>query len=148
MNPSQTLLQFSISLLAACSCLAFTPAPEDPDVYEQGALNRDQGNWQEALDIWASVLDSCDGHGAPDPRIGFSFIELVTEKEAVNLYEKASGLYFWGLAGTDFSAHSVNIKKEVERISPILTRDQRSTWLKLLEKNDKELLRKFEEDKT
>lgn len=145
MIPFKTLLQFSISLLTACSCLAFTPALGDSNFYEQGALQRDQGNWQDALDIWASVLDASDGRRAPDPRIGFSFIELVTEKEAVTLYEKASDLYFWGLAGTDFSPHSVDIKKEVQRISPILTRDQRSTWLKLFEKNDKELLKSIRE---
>lgn len=106
------------------------------DLYDQGVVQRDSGNWHEALNIWLTARDSMLAQGVSDPRIGIDFIKLVTEQHATEYYEKASMMYFWGFSQTLSSEFKEDIEKEVERLSPLLQKERYADWLKLLREND------------
>jgi GWxTD domain-containing protein len=105
----------------------------ESNLYEQGIAKKDSGNWEEALNIWETARDSMV---VSDPRIGIAYIRLVTEQHAVEYYEKASMMYYWGFSQTSANEFKEVVQKEIERISPLLPKEQYSEWLKLLKKGD------------
>jgi GWxTD domain-containing protein len=123
--------QFRLNLLLLIALLPFDISSSGAlDLYQQGLAQRDSGDWQAALDTWWSAMDSHQ-HIPPDPRIGFAFIELATQKQATDYYMKANQIYFWGLAG-DANSFKEELENEVERVAPILNQDLYSNWRKLL----------------
>ena len=73
----------------------------DPEIdptryYELGKERYNAGDWQDALRIWMTAITDSN-FVDPDPRLGISFIELITERELKNMYKSASLLYLWGM---------------------------------------------------
>lgn len=109
------------------------------DLYKQGMTQLNSDDWQAALNTWWTATDSTKNI-PPDPRIGFAFIELATQKQATDYYEKANQIYFWGLAG-DVNSFKEEFENEIERVAPILNEDVYSYWRKLLKNADPSLSR-------
>ncbi|MFQ5637143.1 MAG: GWxTD domain-containing protein [bacterium] len=115
------------------------------DSYSRGLQQRDRGNWQRALQIWSAARDSLDEQNRSEPRIGIAYIELATEKQASEYYRDATAMYFWGFSQYDSSPFSNVIKKEIDRLSPLLDQKTASGWFKLLESKDPILGHKIRE---
>jgi GWxTD domain-containing protein len=98
------------------------------DLYEQGMTQLDSGDWRAALDTWVAATDS-SRNIPPDPRIGFSFIKLATERQAAEYYQKANELYFWGLAG-DTEKFKDKLRDEINLIKPIASAAEAESWQK------------------
>jgi len=111
------------------------------DLYEQGLAQLDSGNWQAALDTWWTATDSSQTT-PPDPHIGFAFIELTTQKQATDYYEKASQIYFWALAG-DATQFKAELRTEVERLAPIASEEDYEALLKSLNHSDSSFSQKL-----
>jgi GWxTD domain-containing protein len=86
-----------------------------------------------------------------DPRIGFAFIELATQKDATKYYELACDLYSWGLSRAAGNPDFYDaIHKEVQRIAPILDEQQLRKWREDLRHGDAGMydrIRRFWSDK-
>lgn len=138
MNVSKTIF-----LLTTLCLLFFNPAAAQPqsqdnnqDHFESGRRLQRQGDWESALNLWLAARDTLSTDGRVDPRIGFAFIELATEKKATQFYDAASALYFWGLSGTNMGEFKEAIGQEIARLSPLLDEREHSAWLKLLDADD------------
>lgn len=118
---------------------------DQPGLYEQGVAQRDSGNWKEALNIWLTARDSMLAQGISDPRIGIDFIKLVTEQHATEYYAKASMMYFWGFSQITANEYQDVVQKEIERLSPLLPKEQYSNWLLWL-KNGKTSINRLMRD--
>jgi GWxTD domain-containing protein len=116
-------------------------ASSQDDLYQQGAIRRDSGDWQAALELWAQARDSLADR--PDPRIGIAYIQLATEKQATEFYDEASKIYFWGLSRDRFEKSDRLLMEDVQRISPLLSLQTREEWDGLLEKGQASLLEKI-----
>ncbi len=125
-----------------CGMVAYARAQNS--LFEQGLHEREEGHWEQALKIWLSAKDSLSEADA-DPRIGFGFIKLATEKQAESLYPQASDLYFWGLSTENVKRYHDVLKREVAWISPILNKKVRAQWEDLLKKNNPHLTREMKE---
>ena len=66
------------------------------DGYTLGLQKLEAGKWKEALQIWEAEYDSLKTIREVDPRIGITFIELVTKKNYYEIYPQASEIYMWG----------------------------------------------------
>ncbi|MFN1834469.1 GWxTD domain-containing protein [Balneola sp. MJW-20] len=107
----------------------------DTGIYEEGLSARDNGQIMKALDIWYSVVKS-SGPDDYDPRIGFAYIELVTQREMKQNYRKANEMYFWALNGLKMSEFKEVYEAELNRISPLITPKQRKAFQKDLNNED------------
>ncbi|HEX9653080.1 MAG TPA: GWxTD domain-containing protein [bacterium] len=105
------------------------------DLYQRGIAQRDSGNWQAALDTWWTAMDTTRTQIKPDPRIGCAFIELTTQKQATDYYDKANDMYFWGIS-CDVSSFKDELRDEIDRISPLLREEIYEVWPKLLKDAD------------
>lgn len=108
----------------------------DFDLYQRGLQEAQAGNWRQALNLWLEAKQALESEGLSDPRIGIAYIELATEKEATALYPMASELYFWGFSHYDMSRYRQVVGEEVDRISPLLTAEERREWQELLARGD------------
>lgn len=137
-------LTFLRILTAILAVLCFCASPVFPatiaELYEQGAEKRDSGDWQAALNIWATARDSTETAAATDPRIGFAFVELVTQQQDQQRYPQASEMYFWGLARADIERFESELKEEISRMSPIIPEEKEKSWLKSLERKQRTVL--------
>lgn len=125
-------LVVSVGLLPAPA----SPQPQPTHPYELGLRLKKSGDWQKALQVWLDGRAALDREGRSDPRIGFGFIELATERGATDYYPAASELYFWGLERYDMARFEQVIREELERMAAILDRRQRTEWNKLLSAHD------------
>lgn len=110
------------------------------DYYKAGLVHRDAGDWMAAVKSWVSAGQILQRQQKTDPRIGISFIELITEKKTVKYYELACEMYLWGFSPGGVQKYNKDIENEVERIVPLLNKDMRKKWHSLLKKNDPQLL--------
>ncbi|NIV92449.1 GWxTD domain-containing protein [candidate division KSB1 bacterium] len=133
------LAGFVCVLLVLCSGMSGSSAATIPNSYEQGLAHRDSGDWQKAIETWLAAKDSTRQPREIDPRIGFAFIELVAEKKAEPYYDKASEMYLWAFEQEDLKQYEETIREEIAGLSPIMSKDEGTEWLELLEKGDPKL---------
>jgi len=138
-TPKVLLSVTAILFLIYQSYISQTSSSIQFDFYERGIAQRDSGNWQAALDIWLSARDSLTDKNYSDPRIGIAFIELATREKAADYYPQASEIYFWGLSQVSITKFKWEIGNEIKRIGPLLSEEEISIWLVLLEENDTKL---------
>ncbi len=127
---------FVFLILASCRLSAYSV---ELGIYERGQLERENGNWEQALNIWVTALDSLPETTLADPRIGIAYIELATARQAEQFYEKASALYVWGLSRPDLTRFKQVVSGEMERLAPIVDKRQFQAWRKLLGAGDQKL---------
>ncbi|MCG8608853.1 GWxTD domain-containing protein [bacterium] len=105
------------------------------DSFTRGLALKEQGHWQAALEIWQTASDSMKEVGSSDSRIGFGFIQLATEKQATQFYDRASQIYFWGLSQDQVDSRYETLRRELERIFPLLDEKEREEWQQLFDAN-------------
>ncbi len=132
------LIAFLLAFLGSSKGFAIDPQPDPARYYELGKERYDAGEWQEALRIWMTAITDSN-YVDPDPRLGISFIELITEKELKSMYKSASLLYLWGMTTTDIKSFSAEMELEVERIKPLLAEDLYREWRNKLRAEDPSL---------
>ncbi len=74
----------------------YKPKINTEDYYKIGLSKEEQGDWKGALGIWIKAKENAGTSSEIDPRIGFSYISLVT-KEKAKSFDKA--------ASNDISGH-------------------------------------------
>ena len=87
------IIFFSLSSLTSSLSIAQS---KFGNYHERGKDKLASGDWQTALEIWFEGKQHLEERGESDPRIALSFIELATDRQAEQYYEKASNLYYWG----------------------------------------------------
>ncbi|MCP4727593.1 MAG: GWxTD domain-containing protein [bacterium] len=115
------------------------------DHYERGKKELDAGNWSQALNIWRNGINQLTIKGEVDPRIGTSFIEVVTKEELRHFYGVASDFYFWGLSDNTFDKYPDAIGEEVARLLPLLEETEQQIWEDMVDNRDPELFIKIRE---
>ncbi|MFC1493577.1 GWxTD domain-containing protein, partial [candidate division KSB1 bacterium] len=115
------------------------------DYYIAGKIEKDSGNSSTALQLWLDGYNYLSANNRTDPRIGPEFIELVTEKRLVDLYEIASEIYLWGFSGSLNPDHYTEIKNEISMLSPLISEDEHLEWMTLLEDGDSRLFTRIRE---
>lgn len=93
----------------------------EDDFYEEGKKELLKGEWKEALDIWLKAKSAFGRENSADPRIGFAFIDVVTQKKAKKYYRVANEMYFWGLKDADVKIYRDFLQEELERLKPIMS---------------------------
>jgi len=126
-------------LLIGSQGLSQTAPGRQSDYYQAGLVQRDAGDWLAAIKSWVSAGQILQRQQKTDPRIGISFIELVTEQRVVKYYELACEMYLWGFSQGWVQKYNKDIENEVERIAPLLNKDMRKKWQSLFKKNDPQL---------
>jgi GWxTD domain-containing protein len=132
------LIVISLAILGAIPTYASDPTVDPTRYYELGKEKHTAGDWQEALRIWMTAITDSN-FVDPDPRLGISFIELITEKELKNMYKSASLLYLWGMTADEIKPFATELEQEVERIKPLLTEDRYREWRNKLRAEDASL---------
>lgn len=113
---------------------------ENFDFYKEGIKYKKNGDWFKALEIWWDAKVLLTEKEQYDPKIGIAFIELVTELGKTEHYETASKLYYWGLSHYSAFDHKAAIEKEIERLKPLLEKEQYQLWKEYLKLEDPSLL--------
>lgn len=129
------LIALSFAFLGASQAIASDPEFDPTRYYELGKERHNAGDWQEALRIWMTAITDSN-FVDPDPRLGLSFIELITEKELKNMYKSASLLYLWGMTATELKPYATEMEVEVERIKPLISEDRYREWRNKLRNDD------------
>ncbi len=119
----------------------------DPEInyFQKGLELKKRGEIKAALNIWLNARSQLKKNKI-DPRIGFSFIELVTEHRLTELYKTASVMYYWALSGDTITEYKDEIKNEILRIKPLLGEGVFNEWNSLLKNKNPRILteiRKF-----
>ncbi|MFQ5677258.1 MAG: carboxypeptidase-like regulatory domain-containing protein, partial [bacterium] len=113
------------------------------DYYKEGKLMLDAGNWDKAIKIWSEGKQALEDENKADPRIAIAFIEQVTRREASFYYEKACDFYYWGFSTDELEKYQKDIAEEIERIAPLLSKEEAEGWRKDLEKKRPVVLSKI-----
>ena len=121
-------------LLIGQQVLSQTAHSPQSDYYKAGLVHRDAGDWTAAVKSWVSAGQILQRQQKADPRIGISFIELITEMKAVKYYRMACEMYLWGFSPGGAQKYNKDIQNEVERIAPLLSKDMRKQWHSLFKK--------------
>lgn len=105
------------------------------DYYKEGMDAQKAGQTQKALDIWLAGRESLEIRGKNDPRIGISFIDLVTEKGLTDYFEAASDMYLWAFSPGLVKKYRKTLTNELLFLKPLLTDVQFKEWNKDLKKS-------------
>lgn len=120
-HPKITIL----CLFLLFSFSAYGQGPPTPtEVWTKGIEASKDGDLDRALNLWKNAVKrGLD----PDPRIGFSYIEMVTSQELRDRYKEASAIYFWGLSGCT-EKYTEELELELERLKPITGNKTFKQW--------------------
>jgi len=135
----------SLLLVSAPSAIADPVDTLARNYYEEGEQYRENGEYKKALNTWLQARNVLHGTDI-DPRIGFSFIDLVTERELTQYYKVASIMYYWGLSGTPLQKFEDPIKREIRRLKPLVADKQYDRWMNLADEKNEQVtteLKKF-----
>lgn len=85
--------------------------------YERGIEELNRGNTSQALDIWHEAYENSD---SVDSRIGIEFIRVVSANSMRSYYEPATRLYYRAMTDGDGMESRVAVRREIERLKPII----------------------------
>lgn len=92
--------------------------------YQRGQEQLEKGEWKKALNIWLKAKTGFEVEKEADPRIGFSFIDVVTKYSDQKYYEVADEMYFWGLKQVDIAKYYPVLRQELDRLIPLMDQDK------------------------
>lgn len=123
------------------SATGFTPinAQSPNDLFENGRTLVEDGDWREALDVWASMPDAFIGTGTSDPRVGPAFLATAVEHNAEDRFSEGTTLYLWGFSGPNLEERREDVEREAMRIVPLLSRRDSVQWMPVLNGPTKDL---------
>jgi len=108
-------------------------AQVDEGLFERGERLAKSGDWQAALNVWASVPDALIGTDRSDPRVGPAFMAMVVTHDVPDRFEEATQLYLWGLSGTGLESSREDVELEARRILPLLSPRDSVQWMPLFD---------------
>lgn len=115
----------------------------DRDLWKDGLMELEKGNYEKAVEIWAESLTL---HSEPDYRIGHYMIKTVTAHNLRDYYEKASDLYYRGLSSGSVSDEDKKLlHKDLEFMRPLLGRREGNRLERLIENGNPEIYQKLAE---
>ncbi len=98
----------------------YKPKINTEDYYKIGLSKEEQGDWKGALGIWIKAKENAGTSSEIDPRIGFSYISLVTKEKAKSFYKAASNMYFWALSSKELTRYHKEYLQEIRRLQPLM----------------------------
>ena len=87
--------------------------------YDRGLEEIYRGNVSQALDIWYDAYMADPSVGV-DSRIGFEFIQVVTERNMRSYFESATAIYYRALTDGVGAESRVALRQEVDRLQPVI----------------------------
>ncbi len=112
-------------------------------MYREAENLREKGDFREALVSYEKLYNVLKRSKTSLPGLGFSYMDIITEKGLKEHYEKASELYVWGLSGKNTKNYVKEIVEEAERILPLIKGEEADEWRALIKANDKKLAGKI-----
>lgn len=124
-------------LFAICLLLSATPAySQAQQAYERGVEELYRGNYSQALDIW---YDSYESNNSVDSRIGIEFIRVVSANSMRSYYEPATQVYYRALTDGHGMQSRVAVRREIERLKPIVGDGIFRQWMNWWDQENSEL---------
>ncbi len=105
-------------------------SPQAPDWFERGLELKKNSQSEKAAEIWLQGYDALKTENRVDSRIGFAFIELVTQEQMREHYFTAQQMYFWALSDTQTPENQKAILAERDLWLPLLDADEQKRWRK------------------
>lgn len=134
-----TLFRYSILLgcvlvywITGAGILRAQPA----SVYQQGLEQLYRGEVDEALALWETHYAE---ESRVDARIGFEYMQIVTERNIRNKYETATEMYYTALLNGAGANSRIAIRQEIERLQPIVGDGIYRQWTDWWDAEDPEL---------
>ncbi len=134
------LLRAIALLLGVILCISNAKAhqvfPSD-SLFQIGKEQLDQGNYKNALKIWDKAYNFYHKNDEydSDPRLGILYIHTATRHNLKDHYRQASKIYLWGFSKQCNPAYENQISLELERIKPLLHKNDYSRYKKKLSSN-------------
>ncbi|HHL71798.1 MAG TPA: GWxTD domain-containing protein [Bacteroidetes bacterium] len=113
------------------------------DWFKRGSEFIEKGQSAEAAEIWLQGYKALKAESRVDSRIGFAFIELVTQEKLKDYYLVAQEMYFWALSGAAMQHNQKAIFEERDRWLPIIKEEEQKIWRKAGEDRIVELAEKI-----
>ncbi|HMB98466.1 MAG TPA: GWxTD domain-containing protein [Balneolaceae bacterium] len=104
--------------------------------YQQGLERIKTGDIETALDYWFHLSRNNQDTHNTDPRIGVAYLEVVTEHQMFDYYQKANDVYFWAFQTNQLTKYEDVLKEEVERLRPLLEHEEYRDLRKAINNND------------
>lgn len=136
-------------LFLLISALLLMPAPSvlsgnnaiDKDLFKDGLAELEKGNYEKAVSIWG---ESKNLLSEPDYKIGHYMVKTVTGHNLREYYDKASDLYYWGLASDSVSDEDKNLLlADLEFMRPLMGRREANRLESLIEEGNPEIYQKL-----
>lgn len=99
----------------------------------------EEGNWQNALNLWIETRDSLSAIGETDFRIARKFIEVATQNQRTDLYPLASEFYMWGLQVQDIDRVYDELMEEIRMMEPIIPESLFRDWRSMIQNRDDQI---------
>lgn len=124
-------------LLVNYSLLFAVQLSDLESIWEKGKKAERDGSYEQALTIWETAFsDSIDTNlSDTDPRIGFDYMSLVTQRNLTDHYRKASDYYFLSITKGCQDKHRKILALELERLAPIMNTKNYDRLKNTLKKN-------------
>jgi GWxTD domain-containing protein len=128
---------FSMGFVFACWFMCAAALEAQPtSVYQQGLELLYRGETDQALNLWE---DHYSEESRVDARIGFDFIEIVTERNLSDRFEAATQMYYTGLLNGTGANSRIAFRQEIERMKPIIGDGIYRQWTEWWDAEDHEL---------
>lgn len=131
---------FSILTLLFIGPISFCA---ENDHYTKGRTLAENGHWEGALNTWWQGKLELEKQNQIDPRLGISFINLTTKKQAKEYYESASEIYLWSFSAPAQIEFFEAIVEEAKRLIPLLPEEDQKSWKQLIKNRDMNLATKI-----
>ncbi len=138
MRPSPKLIFFLLAF-----ALTSRASGQEADWFKQGQAALQQGDPVKAADIWQQGYTALLSEERIDSRIGFAYIELVTQEKMIERYFTAHKMYFWALEGADRPENEKEIRAEMERLLPLVEQDEQKEWRRISKTDIVQLARRI-----
>lgn len=136
MKPANFHLRLLLFVIGSLLCSELLEAqPRTP--YQRGLELLYQGQTEQALDTWENYYNDSQ---RIDSRVGFHFIEVVTEQSISEQYELATKMYYKALSNGVGVNSRIAVRQEIERLKPIIGDGILRQWLEWWENEDRKLL--------
>lgn len=112
---------YAILLFISLGFLVGAQSTDLESIWEKGKKAEQEGDYERALKIWETAKPANeDVTQIADPRIGFDYIQLVTQQSMTEYYRDAVGFYMWGITKGCKPQHKEILSTELERLAPII----------------------------
>lgn len=127
----------SVQVFILCFLLhANTVLGQVQQAYERGMEELYRENVSQALDIW---YDSYEQSDLVDSRIGIEFIRVVSANKMRSYYEPATEVYYRALTDGDGMQSQVALRREIERLKPVIGDGIFRQWMNWWDQENPEL---------